>query len=355
MGLKRTCQSQFESHVSGGKESSLSMFKICSILLPRKSNRSEIRMTKGKDGTSALSLKFKTLLYMTRPWNWLRMQVPATLLGVFFGFYLLNSQIYTSTGEVVSNLSEIINAFVAVACISAGGYVINDYFDKDIDAINEPQRPIPSGVISENLAFIVSIALFGFGLLQSFLIGYLNFVIAGVWVVFAIGYAYRLKRVGYGFESIIFGFMMSLTILYGSIAILHIQDIPYMPILFFTSFMTLYMAAAHITGTLKDIEGDLKAGCKTITILLGKNKIRFLIPFMYSGSFVILLYSAWFDLRFNLLLLLLLIGVAGLVIYSNVNLLSISGKPYVAKALSRSKTYLYAIFLIMAIQFVVVS
>jgi len=311
-------------------------------------------MTKGEHGIGAYG-KIKTLLYMTRPWNWLRMQVPATALGIFFGFYLLDSQFYTIPDEVINNFSEIIKAIVTVACISAGGYVINDYFDKDIDAINEPRRPIPSGIISENLAFIASMALFGFGLLQSFLIGYLNFIIAGIWVIFAISYAYRLKRIGYGFESIIFGFMMSLTILYGSIAILHLQDIPYMPIFFFTAFMTLYMAAAHITGTLKDIDGDLKAGCKTITILLGKSKIRFLIPFMYLGSFVMLLYSAWFYLRFNFLLLLLLIGVAGLVIYSNVSLLRMSDKPYVAKALSRSKTYLYAIFLIMVIQFVFVS
>lgn len=312
-------------------------------------------MTKRKDGINAPYLKLKTLLYMTRPWNWLRMQVPATVLGIFFGFYLLDSQISTILGEVANNFSEIVKAFFAVASISAGGYVINDYFDKDIDAINEPQRPIPSGIVSENLAFFVSMALFGFGLLESFLIGYLNFTIAGIWVVFAISYAYRLKRIGYGLESIIFGFMMSLTILYGSIAILHLQDIPYMPIFFFTAFMTLYMAAAHITGTLKDIEGDLKAGCKTITILLGKSKIRFLIPLIYSVSFILLLYSAFFYLKFNSLLLLLLIGIAGLVIYSNVSLLSISGKPYVAKALSRSKTYLYAIFLVMTIQFVFVS
>lgn len=41
----------------------------------------------------------------------------------------------------------------ASACVvrdaGVAAQVINDYYDKDIDAINEPYRPIPSGKISE--------------------------------------------------------------------------------------------------------------------------------------------------------------------------------------------------------------
>ena len=37
---------------------------------------------------------------------------------------------------------------IAVFLAMGGGNVINDYFDHKIDAINKPNRPIPSGRIS---------------------------------------------------------------------------------------------------------------------------------------------------------------------------------------------------------------
>ena len=36
---------------------------------------------------------------------------------------------------------------VATACLYAGGIVFNDYFDRTLDAIERPERPIPSGRI----------------------------------------------------------------------------------------------------------------------------------------------------------------------------------------------------------------
>ncbi len=58
--------------------------------------------------------KVRTLIYMSRPWNWLRMQVPATVLGILYGLYLSGYQ-YTNTP------GEIIVAVIAAASISAGG------------------------------------------------------------------------------------------------------------------------------------------------------------------------------------------------------------------------------------------
>ena len=37
---------------------------------------------------------------------------------------------------------------VATACLYAGGIVLNDVFDRRIDAVERPERPIPSGRVS---------------------------------------------------------------------------------------------------------------------------------------------------------------------------------------------------------------
>ena len=285
--------------------------------------------------------KVSILIYMSRPWNWLRMQIPATTLGILCGLYY--------SGYNLDEINEILKPIITVASISAGGYIINDYFDRDIDAINEPSKPIPSGKIEKNTALMASIVLFIFGLISSFFIGKLNLIIAFIWVLFAVLYAYILKRNGYGIESFIFGFVMGLTIIFGSIAVLKFL---YVPALLLGGFMTLYMTAAHATGTLKDLEGDSKAGCKTITILLGKDKTRHLIILMYFLSFAILLYIIRFNLMFDSLILLMISGIALITLFSNVKLLSKQNRNSIAKALSISKTFLSVIFILMGFQLI---
>jgi len=44
----------------------------------------------------------------------------------------------------VEALFAMISAFLVVS----GGFVINDYYDREIDAINDPDRPIPSGLVT---------------------------------------------------------------------------------------------------------------------------------------------------------------------------------------------------------------
>ena len=41
-----------------------------------------------------------------------------------------------------------------VFLVTAAGNVINDYCDSEIDAINRPDRPIPSGAVTKKGAFL---------------------------------------------------------------------------------------------------------------------------------------------------------------------------------------------------------
>ncbi|MFN3268502.1 MAG: UbiA family prenyltransferase, partial [Zestosphaera sp.] len=46
--------------------------------------------------------------------------------------------------NTLTNTSLII-PLLAVGLVSSAGYVINDYFDIEVDKVNKPYRPIPSG------------------------------------------------------------------------------------------------------------------------------------------------------------------------------------------------------------------
>ncbi|KON71548.1 SCO3242 family prenyltransferase [Cellulosimicrobium cellulans] len=48
---------------------------------------------------------------------------------------------------------------LASACLYAGGMALNDYADRELDAVERPERPIPSGRISEGRALRVAVGL----------------------------------------------------------------------------------------------------------------------------------------------------------------------------------------------------
>ncbi len=55
----------------------------------------------------------------------------------------------------------------ASACLYCAGMVFNDYFDRDIDAIERPQRPIPRGAITPTAARGIALALTATGIILS--------------------------------------------------------------------------------------------------------------------------------------------------------------------------------------------
>jgi heme O synthase-like polyprenyltransferase len=55
----------------------------------------------------------------------------------------------------------------STACLYAGGVVLNDFFDRELDREERPERPIPSGRVSPAAAGILGAALLGLGILTA--------------------------------------------------------------------------------------------------------------------------------------------------------------------------------------------
>ena len=84
--------------------------------------------------------------------------------------------------------------FVIVTVICGAGNVLNDYFDRDIDKINRPDRPIPSGAVSPGNAAMWAGVLFTAGILVSFVTNFWCLAIAVVNTLLLIVYAAKLKK-----------------------------------------------------------------------------------------------------------------------------------------------------------------
>uniref|UniRef100_A0A0D3G6E3 Chlorophyll synthase, chloroplastic n=1 Tax=Oryza barthii TaxID=65489 RepID=A0A0D3G6E3_9ORYZ len=84
---------------------------------------------------------WKIRLQLTKPVTW-----PPLVWGVLCGA-AASGNFHWTVEDVAKS---IVCMIMSGPCLTGYTQTINDWYDRDIDAINEPYRPIPSGAISEN-------------------------------------------------------------------------------------------------------------------------------------------------------------------------------------------------------------
>ena len=163
-------------------------------------------------------------------------------------------------------------AIVVVFFATSAGNVINDYFDYNIDAVNRPDRVLPSGRISKKAGRNYGYFLFA-GAIATELISYFitKNIIPLIIVIFAVIILYLYARVfktAPFIGNLIVAFTTGLTFVFAGYTINNPHIILVSWYLGFFAFaMTL---AREITKDIEDYEGDKKEGANTLPIKFGK-------------------------------------------------------------------------------------
>ncbi len=153
--------------------------------------------------------------------------------------------------------------FIAATIIGAGTYAINDYFDREIDAINKPWRPIPSGLIPARTAYVASISMLCIGTAISLAVTPLSFAIATLASVLAYAYSWKLKKlliVG----NLTVSFSAALSIVYGGAATPNPE-----PALVPALYAFLINLGREFLKGIEDVEGDRAYGVETLATRFG--------------------------------------------------------------------------------------
>ena len=169
-------------------------------------------------------------------------------------------------------LRESLGALLSIALVSAGGYAINDYFDIDIDRLNKPWRPIPSGRVTPGEAHVYSLLLFAAGVYVGFQVSPYNGLYALLVAILLYLYPAWMKRR----HALAGHFTVALTgastIVYGGIAVgacggrvLDALKVSLMPAVY---AFTLILAREFVKA-LEDYEGDAAMGASTIATEYG--------------------------------------------------------------------------------------
>jgi len=108
-------------------------------------------------------------------------------------------------------------AGTAFAFIGAGN-ALNDYFDRDIDKVAHPTRPVPSGRVSPVQARSISGGLFVAALVGALWISVPAFLLVATSAAVMIGYELRLKAAGLP-GNLAIGYLSGITFLYGALVV----------------------------------------------------------------------------------------------------------------------------------------
>ena len=158
--------------------------------------------------------------------------------------------------------------------VCASSQAVNDWFDRHVDAINEPNRPIPSGRIPGRWGLYLGIIWSLLSLFVSAFLGVWGFCATLVALLFSWAYSMppiRLKQNGwYGNFACSISYE-GLAWITGA-ALLSKTLTPSNPSLIFAA---LYSVGAHGIMTLNDfkaIEGDKKMGVRSLPVQLGAER-----------------------------------------------------------------------------------
>ena len=195
--------------------------------------------------------KLVGFLQLTRPLNCLMMGF-AVVVGA----------------SLVSDLSFTFNllyGFVTSFSLTAASMVVNDFYDREIDAINEPNRPIPRGDVSPKEALVFALVLSVIGLAAAFKTNLPSLLLAVVAWIISITYITEGK--GTGLPG---NFLVSATVvipfIYGGLAVGQIQT----STLLFVAIVFLSNTGREITKGIVDVEGDRSHNIKTLAVRYGE-------------------------------------------------------------------------------------
>ena len=196
--------------------------------------------------------KLPSFIQLFRPKNALM-----SILGVLVGWISISKGISTN----------LILACSVPPLILMAGNAINDYFDAPIDAINKPNRPIPSGKISRREAFVSYIALSLIGIVASIPLGIIELIIASFFAVSWYTYARWLKAMGL-VGNLLVSLGVAFTLIFGSLAAGSLS----LKIIVFSSMAFASNLAREVVKTIEDMRGDAAYGLRTVAIRLGSRK-----------------------------------------------------------------------------------
>jgi geranylgeranylglycerol-phosphate geranylgeranyltransferase len=207
---------------------------------------------------------------------------------------LIASLICAGPEELLDFGEEVSLSMLVVFVFTAAGNALNDYFDRDVDRIAHPKRPIPSGAIAPSSALYLSGAMFSVTIIVSYLVGLWSLAIVISSITLMVAYERYLKAEGLA-GNLTISWLTGALFLFGGAAVDRMEVASVLAALAF--FATL---GREIVKDIEDIEGD-RGSRVTLPMRIGAGRAGYVASFAFVASvtlsplpFILDLLSAWY-------------------------------------------------------------
>ena len=215
------------------------------------------------------------------------------------GFAVIVGATLTVGVNIINEWFNLFWGFITGFTLTGSAMVINDYYDREIDAINEPERPIPSGTVSPNqaLAFAFILALIGF--LSALKTNLLCLAVAVIAWLISVSYATFGKRTGL-FGNFLVSACVAIPFIYGNLIVEKFS----LMVFLFAAMAFLSNTGREITKGIVDVEGDKARNVRTLAVSFGSRAAAIASVFFYlfavalSPLPVILKLVSWWFIPF---------------------------------------------------------
>lgn len=239
-----------------------------------------------------------------------------TELPVTAGICVVAGEILALGG--MPSITSALLGFATGFFIAGSAMITNEYFDLDVDRINHPDRPLPSGRITIPelvvLACLFSLA----GLMTALLLSPLLLVIAVILLTVGILYNWKLKETGLP-GNIMVAFSVGMTFICGGAATGHATN----PVVWtFAALAFLFDLAEEIAGDAMDMEGDKLRGGRTLALTYGRQpalRVTLALFAAFGGLSLIPFLAGWLSYGYLAMIIIadLLIAYLALRLYQS--------------------------------------
>lgn len=163
---------------------------------------------------------------------------------------LLLGALIASGQSLLDHWAMLIIGSTVVFTFVAGGNSLNDYFDRDVDRIAHPERPIPSGRMKPGTALWLSIAAFAISILLSVFLNLVSMAIVISAVLVMLLYEILTKKAGLAGNLSIAWLTAALFLLGGAV----VSQVDKVAIIAAMAFLATL--GREIVKDVQDMEGD---------------------------------------------------------------------------------------------------
>ena len=194
------------------------------------------------------------------------------------------------------NLGQAVFGFLTAFLLLAGTMVFNDIQDVQVDRVNSPNRPIPSGKVTVRQAYGLSVVFSAFALLSSLVLGILTFLTALVALALMAYYNTHGKKTGL-LGNVVVSFNVALPFFFGGLAVNSLRP------LLFIFFLLAFLAntAREVAKGIADVAGDSSKGIMTIAVTQGPKRAAELAAAFFFVAVLLSFLVPVFDQRVSML------------------------------------------------------